>query len=129
MIVLDNSALTAVLVEAVRNPRLVARIAVEDSIHATDLLDVEFLSGLRGLLRGAKISEDRARQARFLFAEMPVVRYPISVITDRVWALRHNASAYDASYLALAEALDCPLITTDRRIAKASGHLARVEVF
>jgi predicted nucleic acid-binding protein len=129
VIVLDNSALTAVLVKAMPSPRLVARIAVEDSIHATDLLDVEFLSGLRGLLRGATISEDRARQARFLFAEMPVVRYPISVITDRVWALRHNVSAYDASYLALAEALDCPLITTDARMAKASGHLAQVEVY
>ncbi|HKA67922.1 MAG TPA: type II toxin-antitoxin system VapC family toxin [Actinomycetes bacterium] len=129
MIVVDSSALTAVLAGAVPNPRLVARIAVEDSIHATDLLDIEFLGSLRGLLRGGKISEERTRQARFLFAELQVVRYPVAVITDRVWALRHNLSAYDASYVALAEALGCPLITTDNRIATASGHVAQVEAF
>ena len=57
------------------------------------------------------------------------MRYPVAVITDRVWALRHNLTAYDASYIALAEALSCPLITTDNRIATASGHVAQVEAF
>jgi len=129
VIVIDNAALTELLAGSSPNPQLVARMAVADSVHATDLLDVEFLSSLRGLLRGGKISQHRARQARMLFAEMSVVRYPISVITDRVWVLRHTLSAYDACYVALAEALDCPLVTTDHRLAGATGHVATVEAF
>ncbi len=129
MIVIDNAALTELLAGVAPSPQLIARVVVAESVHATDLLDVEFLSSLRGLQRGKKISEHRARQARMLFAEMPVVRYPVSVITDRIWALRHMVTAYDASYLALAEALNCPLVTTDRRLAAASGHLAVIEAF
>jgi predicted nucleic acid-binding protein len=44
-----------------------------------------------------------------------------------MWSLRHNITAYDAAYVALAESLDVPLLTRDRRLAKSSGHAARIE--
>jgi hypothetical protein len=63
------------------------------------------------------------------FAELALVRYPHQPLSDRVWALRHNLSAYDATFVALAETLDAPLITCDARLASAPGHTARVELF
>ncbi len=58
-----------------------------------------------------------------------ITRYPHFVFLPRIWQLRHNLSAYDAVYVALAEQLDAPLITRDNRLAAASGHRAAVEVF
>ncbi len=62
-------------------------------------------------------------------ANIPITRYSHTGLLDRVWQLRNNVMAYDASYIALSEVLDAPLITLDRRLANASGHHARVEVF
>lgn len=55
------------------------------------------------------------------------MRHPHTALLSRVWSLRHNLSAYDALYIALAESLEAPLVTLDRRLAKAPGHDARVE--
>ena len=60
--------------------------------------------------------------------ELSLTRYPHDVLLFRVWELRDNLTAYDAAYVALAEALDAPLVTCDGKIASASGHHARVEV-
>jgi predicted nucleic acid-binding protein len=54
--------------------------------------------------------------------------YPHDLLLPRVWALRHNLTAYDAVYVALAEALDAPLLTRDQRMAAASGHHSRIEL-
>ena len=59
---------------------------------------------------------------------MPIRRYPHDVLLPRVWDLRHNLTAYDATYVALAEALDAPLVTRDRRLACAAGHGAEIEL-
>lgn len=59
---------------------------------------------------------------------MPIQRYPHIEVLERIWALRHNISAYDAAYVALAEALDAPLLTCDARLAAAPGHTARIEL-
>jgi len=59
--------------------------------------------------------------------EFSISRYPHDFLLQRVWALRNNLTAYDATYIALAEALDAPLLTRDRRLATAPGHHARVE--
>jgi hypothetical protein len=61
-------------------------------------------------------------------ADLTIVRYPHHPLADRVWALRHNLTAYDATFVALGEALGVPLVTCDARLAGAQGHQARVEL-
>jgi predicted nucleic acid-binding protein len=75
------------------------------------------------------INDDRAADARMDFADLTIVRYPHVSLADRMWELRHNVTAYDAAFLALAEALGAPLVTCDARVARAPGHAASVEVF
>jgi predicted nucleic acid-binding protein len=60
--------------------------------------------------------------------DISLVRYPHDMLLDRIWQLRHNFTAYDAAYVALAEELDAPLITCDRKLASPGRHHARVEV-
>lgn len=97
--------------------------------HAPDVIDVEFHHALRGLVLGKKISAERAEHARALFTDTPKIRFPTRDLVDRVWSLRHNLSAYDACFIALAESLDVPLITCDDKQAGASGHQAQVLAF
>jgi predicted nucleic acid-binding protein len=59
---------------------------------------------------------------------MPLERHPHWPFLDRIWELRHNVTAYDAAYIALAEALDAPLLTHDAALASAPGHRAIVEL-
>jgi predicted nucleic acid-binding protein len=63
------------------------------------------------------------------FADLAIVRYPHVPLADRMWGLRHNVTAYDAAFMALAEVLRIPLLTCEARSARASGHAATVEVF
>jgi predicted nucleic acid-binding protein len=74
------------------------------------------------------LSAQRGREALEDLADLSVRRYPHDVLLPRVWELRANLTAYDAAYVALAEALGAPLFTRDRRLAGAAGHRARVEV-
>ena len=69
-----------------------------------------------------------ARAALEDLVDLPVERYPHDLFLSRIWQLRKNATAYDASYLALAEALGAPLLTVDGRMASMPGHRARVEI-
>lgn len=128
MIVLDASAVIHAL-EATHPNRDLIRRMTDTSLHAPYILDAEFLHGVRGLLRGGKMTLDRANDARRDFYLLHVIRYPLGRIAERIWSLRDNLTAYDASYIALAEALECPLVTTDDKLAKASGHFAAVEVY
>lgn len=73
------------------------------------------------------MTEERGIQALEDFADLPLDRYPPSPFLERIWELRHNLTAYDAAYVALAEALAVPLVTRDAALARA-GHRARVEV-
>ncbi|WP_239024994.1 type II toxin-antitoxin system VapC family toxin [Rhodoligotrophos defluvii] len=70
----------------------------------------------------------RGREALADLADLPLRRYPHDLLLPRIWALRCNLTAYDAAYVALAEVLDAPLLTRDRRLAAAAGEGARVEV-
>lgn len=97
--------------------------------HVPDIVDVEYHHALRGLLIGRKISSSRAEHARALFTDTPKIRFPSSDLTQRIWSLRHNLGAYDACFIALAEALEVPLITCDAKQAGASGHQAQIEAF
>jgi len=75
------------------------------------------------------LSEDRASDARGDFAELALTRYPHHPLNDRVWALRHNLTAYYAVFVALAETLGVPLVTCDARVASTSADAAEVELF
>ena len=129
MIVVDTSAIISVLAGQPRVARLVDRVINDGDLHAPHLIDVEFQHALRRLVVAAAISDDRAADARMDFADLTIVRYPHVSLADRIWELRHNVTAYDAAFLALAEALGAPLVTCDARLAGAPGHAASVEVF
>ncbi|MBA2697531.1 MAG: type II toxin-antitoxin system VapC family toxin [Nocardioidaceae bacterium] len=129
MIVLDTSALLDVLIGRPASQSLLARLARDDDLHAPHLIDIEVLHALRRLVRTSVVRSDRAAEARADLAELSITRYPLGSMADRVWELRGNLTAYDAAFVALAEALGASLITCDRRLAKASSHRARVEVY
>ena len=129
MIVVDTSAVIGVLAGQPQVARLVDRVINDGDLHAPHLIDVEFQHALRRLVVAGAISDDRAADARMDFADLTIVRYPHVSLAVRMWELRHNVTAYDAAFLALAEALGAPLVSCDARLARAPGHAASVEVF
>jgi predicted nucleic acid-binding protein len=129
VLVVDTSAVVAALVARPPNRRLVDRLGADGDLHAPHLLDIELLHTLRRLVLAGQLGEDRAADARADLAELAVVRYGHLALADRIWALGHNLTAYDASFVALSEALEVPLVTCDARLASASGHHAAVELF
>lgn len=129
MIVLDASA----LLELLLNDRLAARVADRvfdpaESLHAPHLIDVEVAQVLRRLVRRNETTPERCGQALDDLLQFPMSRYPHSLLLPRVWSLCDNATAHDATYLALAEALDATLLTCDAALASIPGHCAQVEV-
>lgn len=130
MIVLDASAAVDWLLQTPAGSCIEERLfSRKESLHAPHLLDLEVTQVLRRLARQGIISGSRAEEAvRDLF-DLRIHRYPHFVLLTRIWQLRNNLSAYDAAYVVLAEELKATLITRDNRLATATGHEARVEVF
>jgi predicted nucleic acid-binding protein len=129
MIVVDASAMLEALL---RTP---AAMAVEkwlfdprQTLHAPHLLDVEVTQVIRRYSADGEIDSERGRAALADLADLPLHRYPHDFLLPRIWDLRNNLTAYDAAYVALAEVLDAPLLTRDRRLAAAAGYHARVEL-
>lgn len=129
MIVVDASALLEFLL--VRP----AAIGLEDrlmapgvTLHAPHLIDLEIAQVLRRYCMSNEIRAERAEEALADLEILGIYRHSHDLLLPRVWQLRHNVTAYDAAYLALAEALSAPLLTADRRLARAPGHWATVEV-
>ena len=127
MIVVDASALLEILL---RTP---AAGAVEDrlfapgeTLHAPHLLDVEAAQVIRRYTASGEIDGERGRLALDDLADFPLRRYPHDFLLPRIWSLRKNLTGYDAAYVALAEALDAPLLTRDRRLAAAAGQHAKI---
>lgn len=129
MIVLDSSAALEALVGQPVDPVLFERITSAREIHAPHLIDVEVLSGLRRLVRLGLVDPNRASDARRDLGDLAIIRYPHTLLLDRMWSLRENLSAYDAAFVALAESLQMPVITCDARLARAPGHTASFELF
>ena len=120
MIVVDASAAVDGLLDAIGYSDIAACLAgAVEPLAAPDLIDVEVLSVLRRWERRAEISARRARQALDDMRALPIVRYPARALLDRTWKLRHNLTAHDAQYVALAQALPAKLLTTDQRMAEA----------
>ncbi len=133
MAVVDASIVLRLLQNRRDDDRLRERFGRHRHLHAPALIDAEVTSAARGLLftsRAAiKITVARGEQMIEDFASLPLVRYPMHPHQRRVLALRDNFSAYDAFYVALAETLGMPLLTDDRKYAKAVGHVAVIETW
>jgi predicted nucleic acid-binding protein len=128
MIVLDAS----VVVELLTNGTLADSLrrdlsASSDSFIVPHLLDVEVASALRKLVAGKRIDSHRSEEFLAGLALLPAERYSHIPLLGRIWELRHNFTAYDAAYIALAEATDSVLYTSDEKLSK--GHRARVILF
>lgn len=108
--------------------RVHERLAAEPRLHVPHLIDVEVTQVLRRYVQRGELSADRAEQSLALFRGFPLERYPHYIFLPRIWALRHNVTAYDAAYVALAESLDAPLLTCDVRLHDAPGHTAHIEL-
>ncbi len=128
MIVIDAAVVVDLLTSAPGAERIAERISDED-LHAPELINVEVVSALRGLVLGKHLSESRALDALTDFDDLALTRWPTAHHHRRaVFALRHNATAYDATYLVLAAELGCGLLTRDARLGRAVGDEVMVEV-
>lgn len=126
--VVDNSALVELLAGRDPDQELVRRL-LTSTLAAPEILDAEALSALRGMALRGEISEAEGHRHLEHIGMTPVTRVSHRVLIRRAWAIRHSVSAYDALYVALAEELDVPLITCDKKLAGANGHTARIEVY
>jgi predicted nucleic acid-binding protein len=95
---------------------------------APDLLNAEVIHALRRFERGGVIDAEVATGAVETLAQLPIARYPTATLLDRAWSLRHNFTAYDAMYVALAEAVGTRLVTTDERLSSAVRTHTGIEV-
>ena len=129
MIVVDASALLEALLRTPAAEAVEERLfAARQTLHAPHLLDVEIARVVRRYAAAGDLDAERGRMALADLADFPLYRYPHDFLLPRVWELRHILTACDAVYVALAETLDAPLLTRDRRLAAASGHHARIEL-
>ena len=129
MIVVDASALIEVLLGTRAAGILAERLFADgETLHAPHLIDVEVAQVLRRYALAGTLGADRGAEALEDLADFPIARYPHQPFLFRMWELRHNVTAYDAAYLALAEALDAPLVTRDAKLASSAGHRARIEL-
>ena len=129
MIVVDASAILEVLLRTRAARRIEERIfEAGQTLHAPHLIDLEILQVLRRYAANREISAERGREAVNDLAAFRLRRWAHDILLTRIWGLRQNLTAYDAAYVALAEALEAPLLTRDTRLASAPGIRARVEV-
>jgi predicted nucleic acid-binding protein len=129
VIVVDASAVIELLLNTPLGERVGDRLAdAGETLSAPHLLDVEVLHVVRRLCAGGTLKERRARQALADLAEFPVIRYSHQELIGRAWMMRATLTAYDAMYVALAEALGATVVTCDARLGRAHGHGAEIAV-
>ena len=129
MIVIDASVLANVVGDdgpAGRAAR--TRIAAASQWSAPDLVDVETVSLLRRRWRAGDLTARRFRSAVGDLLSLPITRFPTGPLMIRAYELRSNVTPYDATYVALAEGLSCPLVTADARLSRAPGIHCAVDV-
>jgi predicted nucleic acid-binding protein len=128
VIVVDASALTHVVADGGPDGTRLRNRVRSERLAGPDLLRVEVVSALRRQQLHGSLTATQARHALDDLLDVPLLVYPTVPLLRRAWDLRSNLTAYDACYVALAEALDCPLLTMDRRLADAPGPRCRIEV-
>src|SRR5215218_2905369 len=123
MLVVDASAVTELVLARPAGEVVSEHLASHGfALHAPQLVDVEVLSALRRLVTSGEATAERAAEAIADLHDLPIERYPHDILVPRIWQLRENFSAYDASYVALADGLadePVPLLTADGRLARA----------
>jgi predicted nucleic acid-binding protein len=129
VIVIDASAVIELLLRSPTGARVGARLFERPApLHAPHLLDVEVVQVLRRFQTRGELTPDRGAAALHLLEVLPMRRHPHAPLVPRMWSLRANLTAYDAVYVALAEALGAVLITCDARLGGAPGLRATIEV-
>lgn len=129
MIVVDSSAFVDLAFGRDQlGPWVAEQLRAAASLAAPYVVDVEVMGACRSLAHRNVVSDAVAHEAVEAFWRMPVERYPHMSLRERVWELRHSVTAPDAAYVALAEALDVVLVTTDRRLARAHGTACEIIV-
>ena len=129
MIVVDASLVVDVVISANGGAGLSRRLEEHGgTLLAPEILDLEVLQALRRHKRLGAVDAKRARAGLTILGELNIERFSHRFLTGRIWALRDNLTAYDAAYIALAEALDVPLWTRDTKLAGVPGVSARVEI-
>ena len=129
MIVLDASVALELILTTPDGARAAARLReLRAPLHAPHLIDIEVLHVLRRIEGSGRITAARGRAAVTEFQGLAIRRHEHTLLSNRIWKLRTNLTAYDAAYVALAEALDAPLLTLDARLARSKRHRARIEL-
>ena len=126
---LDASAAVELVLQTPRAERIAARaLHPAERLHAPHVIDVEVVQVMRRLVQAKEITVGRADVALSDFEGLAIERHAHRPLIRRVWGLRASLSAYDATYVALAEALAAPMLTCDEKLARAHGHKAKIEV-
>ena len=129
MIVLDASVVLELLLRSRVGLEIEERIlSPQETLFAPHLLDLEVVQVLRRYCASGEIDSERGKEAIEDLKDLPINRYPHDIFLQRAWNLRHNMTAYDAVYVALAETLPAPLLTRDAHLASAPGHEALIEL-
>ncbi len=122
LLVVDASVLTAFYIaDDPRQQDTAKRLSAGDAMFAPAHFDAEIASALRGLARNSSEVARAVPAALRHLAHLPVRRFPLSGLLERMWELRHNMTVYDAAYVALAEQLEAPLLTCDAKLAASGG--------
>lgn len=119
--VLDASALITYLTDTFTTRQHIYDVLHSRVLVAPENLPVEVTSALRALERSGNLPPHEATRIRSNAMTFQAELYPFLPLADRIWELRHNLTVYDAWYVALAEALNAPLVTTDIRLARSPG--------
>ncbi len=127
MTVIDASAFVVAVASSPAHASA-AQFLQHSALHAPAHFDVEVVSALRGLAKSGKFSTEGCLEALAILQDLRIEREAHGPLLERIWELRHNLTPYDAAYVALAEALGVPLVTGDRRLARAPGIRCRVEL-
>lgn len=130
MLVTDASVIVAAITGGdERAERIRDRLDGADELAAPHLIDLELMQALRRIVRHGHLTTDRAEDAVENLTDLALNRFPHEPFIDRIWKLRDRLSAYDAAYLALAEAIGIPLITCDAALAVVARESVEVEFF
>ncbi len=127
MIVIDASVAVEVFIRSSLGVRHEPRV-LATTRHAPHLINIELTQALRRLVSSGAVATRIAEEALNDFRAAALNMHVHDPLLPRIWALRNSLSAYDASYVALAETLDAPLLTCDGRLSRSHGHNARIEL-